>query len=355
MEGRRADNDELMAIGRKRDKAFGHVDNHAPERGDSTKACKHRSAIDALWPARNNEGVPLRQAFFATYRTRWKSEMNGQDLVDDAQRIGQVAATLRSKASDRRDVDTATLAELSQILPAIVSDIAWILGRNFGSSTVDFEVSLAARLVPRPRVILDIGANAGHWSLAALNTFPQARVMAFEPQAIHQANLERLRHQFAQRFGYRTLALSDKRGAAQLYANEEGSGLASLYPRDLRRFYNVSMEPTERVTTSTILDQIEDLSLDEISILKIDVEGHELSVLAGAGSAIQKVRYIQFEFGGAMIDAKVSFRDFMTFFAELPFKIFRISPLGLMPIHHYTEALEGFEMSNYVAVHTSVL
>ncbi len=277
--------------------------------------------------------------------------MSVDEIIQTARECQRLAMILRESCTSRVDVSEDARVALSDITTATVVELRWILGRNFGSDTIDIEVRTAARMVPQASVIVDVGANAGHWSQLALKAFPHAEVIGFEPQDAHRTNLSQLRDISQSRFRFYPIALSNFKGKAQLYSNEAGSGLASLYQRDLRRFYGVDMKPAGNVETSTLAEQIRTLSLKGIDILKVDVEGHELSVLEGAGVHINNIKYIQFEFGGAMMDSKVPFRDFMTFFADLPFRIYRLSPIGLIAIPPYNEGLEGYEMSNYVAIH----
>jgi hypothetical protein len=87
-----------------------------------------------------------------------------------------------------------------------------------------------------------------------------------------------------------------------------------------------------------------------IDYVKIDVEGHELDVLEGFGSIIDNVRIIQFEFGGANIDTRTFFQDFWYFFTDKNYSLYRISPIGVLPIRKYTELDEFFSTTNYIAV-----
>ncbi|WP_445778772.1 hypothetical protein [Shewanella sp.] len=45
-------------------------------------------------------------------------------------------------------------------------------------------------------------------------------------------------------------------------------------------------------------------------MIKIDIEGHELSVLKVFGAAIEATKVIQFEFGDCNIDTRTYFQDF---------------------------------------------
>ena len=56
-----------------------------------------------------------------------------------------------------------------------------------------------------------------------------------------------------------------------------------------------------------------------IDYVKIDVEGHELDVLEGFGDLINKIKLIQFEFGGCNIDTRTFFKIFGIFFKKKNF------------------------------------
>ena len=87
-----------------------------------------------------------------------------------------------------------------------------------------------------------------------------------------------------------------------------------------------------------------------MDIVKIDIEGHELSALNGFGKAIFSTSVIQFEFGGCNIDTKTYFQNFWYFFKEHNFDLFRITPLGIEGIKSYKESDEYFSTTNYIAV-----
>jgi hypothetical protein len=70
--------------------------------------------------------------------------------------------------------------------------------------------------------------------------------------------------------------------------------------------------------------------INDIDVLKLDVEGHEMDVLRGAGETLRRVRVIQWEFGGCNIDTRTYFQDFWYFLTEAGFKISRLGPRGAL-------------------------
>jgi hypothetical protein len=94
-----------------------------------------------------------------------------------------------------------------------------------------------------------------------------------------------------------------------------------------------------------------DAGIEKVDLLKLDVEGHELAVLAGAINSLDRgvIRAIQFEFGGANIDSRTYFQDFW-YLLRRSFRIYRILPTGLYEISRYSEHLEQFITTNYLAM-----
>jgi FkbM family methyltransferase len=145
------------------------------------------------------------------------------------------------------------------------------------------------------------------------------------------------------------LALSNKNSVSTLHADRDGSGLASLTKRRLDHF-GISFDFAEQVTTTRFEDYwMDKLGSPEIGLLKLDIEGHELAALDGFGNALNHIELIQFEFGGCNIDTRTYFQDFWYFFMENSFDIFRIGPLGIRKIEHYSERDEHFSTTNYYA------
>jgi hypothetical protein len=145
------------------------------------------------------------------------------------------------------------------------------------------------------------------------------------------------------------MAVSDNTGVTKLYSNKPGSGLASLSKRKLDHF-DINFDISESIHTVRFEEYwIDKLSSCEIDIVKIDVEGHELSVLNSFGNALFKTKSIQFEFGGTCIDTRVYFQDFWYFFAKNNYSIYRITPFGLQKIEAYRECDECFYYTNFIA------
>jgi len=230
-------------------------------------------------------------------------------------------------------------------------------GKGWGGSITDEIDSCLLLLKDTPKFIIDIGANVGLYTEALLKKSPNATYFLFEPS---QHNVEILNNKF---FSFDNVycssyALSDETTVKNLYSDIEGSGLASLSKRRLDHF-NIFMDVVETVNTIRFdeflsFDDIPQIP-DIIDYVKMDVEGHELSVLEGFGSFIDKVKLIQFEFGGCNIDTRTYFQDFWYFFKNKNFSLYVITPYdGPQEVKNYEESSEFFTTTNYIALNNNL-
>lgn len=238
-------------------------------------------------------------------------------------------------------------------------------GKGWGASSVTHEVKSAARfLTSVPSCIVDVGANVGNytqaWLDAALAIDPNASIQChlFEPSRTNVAALQ-ARFLATPHVHLYPLALSDASSVLPLYANVPGSALGSLSPRNLGALSN-ELNFCEDVCVERFDELVASGSVGisasaEIDVLKIDVEGHELSVLRGLGDWISRVKLVQFEFSAANLDTHSTFYDFWRFFEANDFSLFRVTPRGYVRISSYNQTLENYRLCNVLAVAGRVL
>lgn len=226
---------------------------------------------------------------------------------------------------------------------------AYAQGKGYGTSSIRQENALVHKLLNRqPQLAIDIGGNIGEYTAEVRRRNPLAEIHTFEPSS---TNVGELRHRFRddKNIFIVPFAVSDKVGAATLYSDDHGSGLASLTQRKLDHF-GIDFNVKESIDTIRFEDYwIKALNARHLDIVKIDIEGHELAALKGFGNAISSTSVFQFEFGGCNIDTRTFFQDFWYFFKEHEFEIFRITPLGLDRITVYGELDEFFSTTNFIA------
>ena len=198
-------------------------------------------------------------------------------------------------------------------------------------------------------VIFDVGANIGKYSILLSEIFgSRATIHSFEPSKktfeIFKETTKNATNITANNFG-----MSDSENEETLYTNCDGSGIASLYKRNLDHF-GIEMNKNEKIKLSTIYNYCQNNRIEKIDFLKMDIEGHELSALKGAKKMLSagKIDFIQFEFGGCNIDSRTYFQDFFYALKD-NFHIYRILKDGLEEIPRYDEKLEIFITTNYLA------
>jgi FkbM family methyltransferase len=148
-----------------------------------------------------------------------------------------------------------------------------------------FESGLVRDYLHPGMTFVDVGANVGYFSaLAARLVGERGRVIAFEPSPYAFERLRSMvnRNHLTQVQSLR-LALGEQAGESSIYLGE-GS-----------RNHTPTMIPTEnsvvtKINVQTLDSAVETLRLARIDLIKIDVEGFEPHVLAGATELLQAGR-----------------------------------------------------------------
>lgn len=162
-------------------------------------------------------------------------------------------------------------------LPTFVTMLANATSKGLEPGTGD----VLRRLVRPGMAVADVGANIGLLTLVmAWATGPTGRVLAFEPEAVPRANLEKMKHlnglswvevrdqAVGAAAGRLTFHVSDIIGHSSLYALPESEGARTI---------EVEVVRLDAVAPGGRLD-----------VVKIDVEGAELDVLAGMSGLIAR-------------------------------------------------------------------
>lgn len=201
--------------------------------------------------------------------------------------------------------------------------------------------------VPHQGIIFDVGANKGEWSKHVLRLHPNVTIYAFEPLSFLCDELKNLFNK--QSVSVVATAISDEIATKQFTFYKKESALSSLYDRQI-----LSALPHETIEVSTItLDAFcQQNGITSIDFLKIDTEGNEYNVLRGAINllSVQKIKSIQFEYGGTYQDAKITLHQIYELLQSYDYEIYRITEKNFISIPYWRSNLENFQYSNYLAV-----
>jgi FkbM family methyltransferase len=147
------------------------------------------------------------------------------------------------------------------------------------SDSYEFDVRiLFENLSKKSKIILDIGANVGKYSVLACKVNPYAKVFAFEPskgnfKALEiNKNINKCKNLFINK-----VALSNKKGKVKLY-DGPGSGRYSLKGKS-KNFEDVEANKLDNLFKNLTID-----------LIKMDVEGAELDLLEGSKRLLSKKR-----------------------------------------------------------------
>lgn len=237
--------------------------------------------------------------------------------------------------------------------------ISWRLGRKLycwgrgeqrNSPECNGEYWLLSKLiehVPDQGVLLDVGANLGHWSETALKLADQIGkkidLHAFEPSS---ATRQQLVARLSSREGIQVsaLALSSAVGEANFFSNGEGSGTNSLDP--------YSGSEVERVATSTIDAYLSEECIENVAMIKVDTEGFDFEVIKGANNTLVRggIELLQFEYNWRWLFNKASLREVFNFIADKPYVLGKLRDQRIWIYDDWHFELDKFFEGNYVLI-----
>jgi FkbM family methyltransferase len=157
-----------------------------------------------------------------------------------------------------------------------------------------------ASLLRTGDVFVDAGANSGYFTLLAAGIVGSAgRVVAFEPNPAVRERLAQNVHRngFDDRVEIAACALSDRNAERVPLFVPLYDGLATLVPDRTHAASAVAGAPAIDVAIRTFDDWLAASSIKTVTLMKIDVEGAEMEVLAGMRSSLasRRVRHVILE------------------------------------------------------------
>lgn len=214
---------------------------------------------------RTYNALPMKKEIFSVLKKVWHPGEN-------------IYKHLHFKGVFEVKVDEKISFKLKHYGYLIENEIFWD-GLEKGLEKVSYD--LWKRLVRDSKVIFDIGANTGIYSLIANSVNPEATVYAFEPVKRVFRVLEENRELNNYDFVSIEKALSNYDGDAVIFDTDTEHTYSVTVNKNMNTTGEKMIETTiqvERIDTF-----VERMGIDRIDVMKIDVETHEPEVLQGMG------------------------------------------------------------------------
>lgn len=139
------------------------------------------------------------------------------------------------------------------------------------------------------KLILDVGAHIGGFSVYCAEKFPLAKIYAFEPLKENYNLLKwNLRLNRSTNVTSLNQAVSSRSGVSDFYIPDSNGAVASMMLNDANN----------RVTVDTVSlnEFIESRQIENVDFLKIDAEGSEYDILYGLSQKnLKKISYLTLE------------------------------------------------------------
>jgi FkbM family methyltransferase len=213
------------------------------------------------------------------------------------------------------------------------------------------EGALLGRLAPfGPRIVLDVGANTGEWAIAAADALVTATIHAFEIVPTTIPALRAATARLGERIIVNSIGLSNAVGTVSVHTSPVSSERASMVRDALTVGMSDAGAETIQASVTTGDAYLCERGIAHIDILKIDVEGAEMSVLHGFEDTFARgaIDLVQFEYGGINLATLDLLSRFHAFFRQRGYALGKVYPEGV-DYKEYTREDENFIGPAFVA------
>ena len=140
-------------------------------------------------------------------------------------------------------------------------------------------------------IIVDVGANRGQFARLALKSSPLVSVIAFEPHPKACQNFDNNMRGLEDRCTLIRKGASHTNGEAYIYdySNNPGSEHATMTKDVIEKLNGSGCSEKTQINLTTLDLELQRIK-EKIRLIKIDTEGHELSVIRGAQATINRHR-----------------------------------------------------------------
>jgi FkbM family methyltransferase len=157
----------------------------------------------------------------------------------------------------------------------------------FGYETYVLNVYDKLHSIRSKDVVIDVGAHVGVFTLKAAKRAKNGLIVAIEPHPLNFVLLQsNIRENKLENVIALNIALADSNNWTRLYISKESGG-HTIAPRETR---GRELDEFVKVRARTLDSVINELGIKKVDFIKVDAEGVELKVLAGAQNALKNSR-----------------------------------------------------------------
>lgn len=170
---------------------------------------------------------------------------------------------------------------INEIIKKSIPQHTYLKMINWKRGLIEPELKLVSILCDKNKISIDVGASDGLYTTYMYLYSEQC--YAFEPRSSSRDKLKMIFEGFTPPLILESAALSDHRGTANLKIFLEETGRSTIEPEN--NIENFGKIETIRVNVK----KLDDYNFsNDVSLIKIDVEGHEEAVLKGAEKLLRK-------------------------------------------------------------------
>jgi len=144
--------------------------------------------------------------------------------------------------------------------------------------------------------VADIGANKGQFALVARECIPTVRIISFEPLPGPAA---KYRSVFSddKKAALHEVAIGNERGRRAMHVSKrnDSSSLLSITNLQDQLFPGTAEIGNTEIQLALLRDYLKASDIEPPAMLKIDVQGYELSVLQGCEDIVSKFEFVYVE------------------------------------------------------------
>jgi methyltransferase, FkbM family len=217
-----------------------------------------------------------------------------------------------------------------KILNKIIGETARIAGYQITRIPIRFGGVEKFLLSGDINVVIDIGANVGHFGLDLRKFGFKGKIYSFEP--LSTAYNELAARAGKDEYGWKTFNMAigetDTISEINIAANSDSSSLRGMLPLHLENAPESKYIGKEKVIVKKLDSLFPELCTGEDKVwLKIDTQGYEINVLEGAGNVLQFVDFLQLEMSFVpLYDNQMLFEEMHNYLSNKGFSRISIQP-----------------------------